>query len=148
MNIKLGMHLVSRNCSCPWHVCMYVSVCPPSRLLITSGIIWITYDWLNKCYSFCVAAIVDSTIMHGHTIKVRQRISVNEFQWYKTYNEWNIIPDPYTVCSAKQVVNVYRLFSWVWFCYQRDQLEKVMVWIVTAPLQDFFITFKPLNTMN
>ena len=38
--------LVSRNWSCPRR--LYVSVCPPPRLLITSGVIWTPYDWLNK----------------------------------------------------------------------------------------------------
>ena len=28
-----------------------VCVCPPPRLLITSGVIWTPYDWLNKFYS-------------------------------------------------------------------------------------------------
>ena len=31
---------------------------PPLRLLITSGMIWNLYEWLNKLYSFYVAAIV------------------------------------------------------------------------------------------
>ena len=37
---------------------MCVSVCPPPRLVITSGVIWTSYDWLNKYYSFCMAAII------------------------------------------------------------------------------------------
>ena len=44
------------------HVCecarMRVCVSPPLRLLITSGVIWNPYDWLNKFYSFCIVAVV------------------------------------------------------------------------------------------
>ena len=39
-------------------VCMCISVCPPLRLIITSGMIWPPYDWLNKFKSFYVAAVV------------------------------------------------------------------------------------------
>ena len=42
------------------YVCvrMCVSVCLPPRLLTTSGMIWTAYDWLNKFYSFYMAAVV------------------------------------------------------------------------------------------
>ena len=34
-------------------------VCVPAqRLLLTSGLIWAPYDWLNKFYSFYMAYIV------------------------------------------------------------------------------------------
>ena len=33
-------------------VCLCVCVCPSLRLLITSGMMWTQYDWLNKFYSF------------------------------------------------------------------------------------------------
>ena len=36
-------------------------VCLPPRLLITSGVMWCDidlYDWLNKIYGFCMAAVV------------------------------------------------------------------------------------------
>ena len=36
----------------------FVCVCLPPRLLITSGVIWTPYDWLNKFYSFYMAAEV------------------------------------------------------------------------------------------
>ena len=39
-------------------LCAFVSVCPPPRLLITSGVIWTPYDWLNKFYSFYMVAVV------------------------------------------------------------------------------------------
>ena len=40
-------------------VCACVRACLPPRLLITSGVIWTPYDYLNKFYSFYMAAIVD-----------------------------------------------------------------------------------------
>ena len=39
-------------------MCACVCVCPHPRLSITSGVIWTLCDWLNKFYSFCMAAIV------------------------------------------------------------------------------------------
>ena len=38
-------------------VCVFACVCPPPKLLITSGVIWTPYDWLNKFYS-CYMTIV------------------------------------------------------------------------------------------
>ena len=38
-------------------ICVCVHVSTP-RLLLTRGIIWTPYDWLNKFYNFCMAAIV------------------------------------------------------------------------------------------
>ena len=51
--------------------CVYVSL--PLRLLITSGVIWAPYDWLNKSYS-CYMAIVIAVI-NGHGLSHR-RLSV------------------------------------------------------------------------
>ena len=41
-------------------VYVYVSVCLdlPPRLVIISGMIWTSYDWLNKLYSFYMVAVV------------------------------------------------------------------------------------------
>ena len=43
------------------HVCLHVCVSTP-RLLITSGVMWCDidsiYDWLNKFYSYYIAAVV------------------------------------------------------------------------------------------
>ena len=39
-------------------MCLCVCVSPPPRLLITSGVIWTPYDWLNKFYSFYMATAV------------------------------------------------------------------------------------------
>ena len=41
------------------YMCVHVCVCLPSRLLLTSSVIWAPYDCLNKFYSFCMAAVVD-----------------------------------------------------------------------------------------
>ena len=43
-----------RACMC---VCGCVCVCPPEAIVISSGVIgmiWTPYDWLNKCYSYCM----------------------------------------------------------------------------------------------
>ena len=40
-----------------------------SRLLITSGVIWIPYDWLNKFHNFYMAAIVGIISRRGLRIK-------------------------------------------------------------------------------
>ena len=42
-------------------MCLYVCACvcvPTPRLLITSDVIWILYDWLNKFYSCYMATVV------------------------------------------------------------------------------------------
>ena len=41
------------------------------RLLITSGVIWTPYDWLNKFYSFYMAAVV--IIGSGRGLRVEAR---------------------------------------------------------------------------
>ena len=56
------------------YVC--VSVCPPPRLVITSGMMWHDmdpYDWLNKYCSFCMAAIVGIVSRCGLRIEARRR---------------------------------------------------------------------------
>ena len=46
-------------------VCVCVCVCVSTlRLLITSGVIWTPYDWLNKFYSCYMATVV--IIVNGH----------------------------------------------------------------------------------
>ena len=49
-------------------VCVCVCVSLPPRLLITSGVIWTSYDWLNKFYSCCMATIV--VIVNGHGLSI------------------------------------------------------------------------------
>ena len=49
-----------RACECVVFMCMYSSVyvCLSARLLITSGVMWTPYDWLNKFYNFYLASVV------------------------------------------------------------------------------------------
>ena len=49
-------------------VCVCVCVSLPSRLLITSGVIWAPYDWLNKFYSCYMATVV--VIVNGHGLGI------------------------------------------------------------------------------
>ena len=48
------------------------------RLLIASGMIWTPIDWLNKLYSFYVAAIVNNISKRGLTIEVRHKNQPNK----------------------------------------------------------------------
>ena len=59
-------------------VCVCVSVCPPPKLVITSGVIWTLFDWLNKFYSFCIAALVGIVIRPGLTIEMSHRNQPNK----------------------------------------------------------------------
>ena len=49
------------------HVCV-MCVCPPLRLLITSGMICTPYDLLSNFYSFYMAAVVDIVSRHSLSI--------------------------------------------------------------------------------
>ena len=52
-------------------VCACLCVCPPPRLLITSGVMWCDidpYDWLNKFYGFYMAAVVG--IVSGYDVSI------------------------------------------------------------------------------
>ena len=42
------------------HVCVFV--CPPSRLLLTSGVIWCDIDPIYKFYGFYMAVIVPALV--------------------------------------------------------------------------------------
>ena len=53
---------------------MCVCVCPPPRLLISSGMIWTIYDWLNKFYSFYMATVV---IIDSRCVVETNPISIN-----------------------------------------------------------------------
>ena len=54
-------------------VCVCLCVCPPPRLLITSGVIWTSYDWLNKFYSCYMATVVVIVNGRGLGIGTRRR---------------------------------------------------------------------------
>ena len=69
-------------CMCLWvcvfacaYVCVCVCVCvcvfPPLRLLIISGIIWTSYDWINKFYSCYMATVV--VIVNGCGLGIGKR---------------------------------------------------------------------------
>ena len=52
---------------------MYVCLCWPPRLLITSNAIEIQRKWLNNLYSFCVGAVVDIISRYGLNLNVHHR---------------------------------------------------------------------------
>ena len=55
-------------------MCLCVCVClSASRLLITSGVIWIAYDWLNKFYSGYMATVVIIVKRRGLEIGTHRR---------------------------------------------------------------------------
>ena len=67
-----------------WYVCLsvYVCVCLPPRLLITSGVIWTPYGWLNKFYRFYMATAV--VIGSGHGLRIEERCvnQPNKGKWH------------------------------------------------------------------
>ena len=50
------------------YVCVCVCVCVCLRLLITSGMIWIPYNWLNKFYSCYMATL--AIIVNGRGLGI------------------------------------------------------------------------------
>ena len=55
-------------------VCVCVCVCPRPRLLMTSGVcgvIWTSYDWLEKFYSCYTATVV--IIVNGRSLGIGMR---------------------------------------------------------------------------
>ena len=54
-------------------VCVCVCVCPRPRLSITSGVIYNSYDWLNKFYSCYMATVVVIVNGRGLGIGTRRR---------------------------------------------------------------------------
>ena len=48
------------------HTFVAMCACPPPRPLITSGVIWNPSDWLNKGYSFYVAAVANYYAKQKH----------------------------------------------------------------------------------
>ena len=73
--VFLNQARAGRRPSCPWflkmvstYVDIYMYVCPPPRLLITNGMIWTPYDWLNKGYSLYMPTVV--VISDGHGLRI------------------------------------------------------------------------------
>ena len=61
--------MVSYNCFCPrMSVCVCACVCPSLRLLITSGVIYTLYDWLNNFLWLYMAAVVG--IVSGRDLSI------------------------------------------------------------------------------
>ena len=54
-------------------VCVYSCVYLPPNLLITSGVIWTPYDWLNKFYSCYMTTVVIITNGYGLGIDMCHR---------------------------------------------------------------------------
>ena len=52
-------------------MCLRVCVCPPPRLLLTSGVMWRPYDWLNKFYSCYMTFVV--VIVNGRGLGIATR---------------------------------------------------------------------------
>ena len=48
-------------------------MCLPLRPLTTSGVIWMSYDWLNWFYSFYMGAVVNIFSRHRLSINARHR---------------------------------------------------------------------------
>ena len=58
-------------------VCVCVCYVRILRVSITSGMIWIPYDWLNYLYSFNVAIVVGRVSRYGLTFEVHHRIQAS-----------------------------------------------------------------------
>ena len=72
---------------CVLCACMCVCACLPPRLLITSGVIQIQYDWLNKFYTFYMAAIVSIVSRSQLTIEAYRRNQTNKSK-LALYKRW------------------------------------------------------------
>ena len=59
---QASARLVFLNC-----FCVDVCVCLHPRLLITSGTILTSYDWLNQLYSCCMAIVISIGKGHVHS---------------------------------------------------------------------------------
>ena len=55
-------------CMCACLCFVFVCMCPPPRLLITSGVMWTPFNWLNKFYSCYLATVV--IIVNGHSLGI------------------------------------------------------------------------------
>ena len=73
------VHTLFHKITFVWEVSMCFCVYSPLRVLITSGMIWIPYDWLNKKFqSFCMAFVVDVLMRCGFRSKVHHRNQPNQ----------------------------------------------------------------------
>ena len=60
---------------CCVFACVHVSAL---RLLINSSVIWTSYDWLNKLYSFYIATVVGIVSRRGFNIDVHHENHANQ----------------------------------------------------------------------
>ena len=56
--------------------CVFVCICPPLRLLITSGVMWTPYNWLNKFYKYYMATVV-VIIVNGQGLGISMPVDTN-----------------------------------------------------------------------
>ena len=73
--LKAGTCLVFFKINFVWKVSVCVST---PMLLLTSGMIWILYDWLNKLYSFYMATVFGIISRYGFRIKACCRNQPNK----------------------------------------------------------------------
>ena len=71
------------------YLCVYV--CLPPMLLITSDVIWTSYDWLSKSYSLYVAIVVGIVSRCGLYIDTHHENQPNKhklplFKWSIPFN--------------------------------------------------------------
>ena len=59
-------------------VCVCACICVPTGVLMTGGVIWTLYDWLNNLYNFCIAAVVSIVSRCGFSIDAHSRNQSNK----------------------------------------------------------------------
>ena len=88
MCVRVCVHVCMCVCVCVCMcvcMCVCVCVCLPPRLLITSGVIWTPYDWLNKFYSFYAAAVLSIISRHDLSIDAQceNQLNLHKLALYK-----------------------------------------------------------------
>ena len=96
-------------------------VCSPLSLLIISSVIWIPYDWLNRFYSFYVAAVVGIVSRRGLSIDAchEKQPSKYKLALYKQSIHFN--------CSLKQLYISRR--------WRPPVIKVVVAWCVSRHLK-------------
>ena len=111
-------------------VCVHVCLFP--RLLITSGIIWTLYDWLNKFYSFYTAAVV---IIHSGCVIETNPIGINQSCISHYFHFNNRLKQLYT--SNKREFLGYKSgcgehCDWLWETYSHLYLGKLLLFVILS----------------
>ena len=83
------------------------------RLLITSGMIYTPYDWLNKFYSFYKPDVVSIISVRGFTIEARHRKQTNKTKLvlYNCYFHCNRHLKQLYICQSQD--GALQLLRWV-----------------------------------